>query len=259
MSRWRRLTFLHTPLLPLAATGAWAAAPQPAHASGAPPRATFAPCPEVACKGKDDLAAMFMNYERAPRKVNSTSTTSGAAAGATSGAAAGAASNSSGAASTSPAPQQEPPLAPGYAFACPCDREDLGRHTWAFLHSVAAYYPDAPSPAEVDAAAGLVRALVSLYPCKHCRAQLALDVERYPPRLESREAFVGWLCLQHNLVNELLGKPVFPCDGGALNERWRVGRPSCWGAPPGTPAGAVGSSDATSAEESLGQADGEEE
>lgn len=31
-------------------------------------------------------------------------------------------------------------------------------------------------------------------------------------RVDSREAFAVWVCQQHNLVNEKLGKPTFSCD-----------------------------------------------
>ena len=30
-----------------------------------------------------------------------------------------------------------------------------------------------------------------------------------------------WLCEQHNLVNEKLGKDLFKCDMNTLDERWR--------------------------------------
>ena len=33
-----------------------------------------------------------------------------------------------------------------------------------------------------------------------------------------------WFCEQHNEVNEMLGKPTFPCNLDALDERWRISR-----------------------------------
>lgn len=124
-------------------------------------------------------------------------------------------------------------------------REELGLHAWNLLHTIAAYYPDAPTEDERAAAAGLVHAVAALYPCKHCRAAFQLDIHEHPPRLDTREAFSLWLCGAHNRVNRVLGKPVFPCSVAALDERWRTGRRECWAGAPQT------------AVESLGQADDE--
>lgn len=112
---------------------------------------------------------------------------------------------------------------------------------------MAAYYPEKPSPAEKAAAAGLVQALQHLYPCVHCRAQLQIDLQELPPKLDSREDFSVWMCELHNMVNESLGKSTFPCSLEKLDLRWRTGTPSCWGLEEQT------------AEESLGQSRGEEE
>lgn len=75
------------------------------------------------------------------------------------------------------------------------------------LHTVAAYYPDHPTDEEKRAAKGLVEALRLLYPCSHCRAQLAVDLEKLPvdDALASRESFSLWMCKQHNFVNASLG------------------------------------------------------
>ena len=59
-----------------------------------------------------------------------------------------------------------------------------------------------------------------------------------PPRVESRGAFAVWVCEQHNLVNEKLGKPLFPCDLATLDKRWRKGEARCWGEEEGGGAGA---------------------
>lgn len=108
---------------------------------------------------------------------------------------------------------------------------------------MAAYYPEHPADEDRTAAAGLVAALTRLYPCTHCRARLQGEVERNPPRYNSRADFSLWMCEQHNAVNSELGKPTFPCSLQALDERWRTGRPECWIAAP------------QSAQESLGQTD----
>ena len=47
--------------------------------------------------------------------------------------------------------------------------------------------------------------------------------------VESRTTFSMWLCEQHNIVNRKIHKPVFQCTMENLDERWRKGKPSCWG------------------------------
>jgi hypothetical protein len=43
----------------------------------------------------------------------------------------------------------------------------------------------------------------------------------YLYRVETRKELCTWICEQHNLVNQKLGKPVYSCDMKALDERWR--------------------------------------
>lgn len=47
--------------------------------------------------------------------------------------------------------------------------------------------------------------------------------------MESRTTFSMWLCEQHNIVNRKIHKPLFECTMEKLEERWRKGKPSCWG------------------------------
>ena len=111
--------------------------------------------------------------------------------------------------------------------ACPPDRDELGRNTWALLHSAAAHYPDAPAEAERAHARAFVHALGALYPCSWCANDFREAVEESPPPLHSREGFSVWMCEMHNRVNEKLGKPLWPCDIASLDLRWRRGGPEC--------------------------------
>lgn len=55
---------------------------------------------------------------------------------------------------------------------CPVDREELGRATWTFLHTTAAYYPDHASAHQQQEMTQLLRALSNFYPCDDCAHHL---------------------------------------------------------------------------------------
>ncbi len=111
---------------------------------------------------------------------------------------------------------------------CPADREELGRHSWTLLHTMAAYYPDNPTPEQQRAMRGFVDGLAEFYPCALCAAALRTTVRERPPAVESRRALSLWMCEAHNEVSRGLSQPMFACDVEALDRRWRTGRPDCW-------------------------------
>jgi FAD-linked sulfhydryl oxidase len=118
-------------------------------------------------------------------------------------------------ATTPAARPDEPP--PG----CPPDVEQLGRATWTFLHTTAAYYPDKPTPKQRANMLSLLHALPILYPCTWCAQDLGEDLAAHPPDVRSRTALSLWLCERHNAVNEKLGKEPFECS--KVDERWKDG------------------------------------
>ncbi|KAI8823000.1 ERV/ALR sulfhydryl oxidase domain-containing protein [Fimicolochytrium jonesii] len=120
--------------------------------------------------------------------------------------------------STPPQPHPSTPYTP---FPCPPDSTDLGNSSWTFLHTLAAYYPPHPTPAEQLSMRNFVSALSRFYPCGECASHLTREVIRHPPAVESREALSKWMCEVHNEVNERLGKPRFDC--AKVDERWRDG------------------------------------
>jgi FAD-linked sulfhydryl oxidase len=104
---------------------------------------------------------------------------------------------------------------------CPPDVEQLGRATWTFLHTTAAYYPEQPTPNQRANMLSLIRALPTLYPCSHCASHLRDNMKDHPPNVSGRAALSQWLCDRHNDVNERLGKERFDCT--KTDERWKDG------------------------------------
>ena len=116
-----------------------------------------------------------------------------------------------------PGPNSSPP--PG----CPPDVEQLGRATWTFLHTTAAYYPEKPTPSQRANMLMLLRSLPVLYPCTSCADDFGNDINRNPPDVSGRGPLSQWLCERHNEVNEKLGKERFNC--AKVDERWKDGPP----------------------------------
>ena len=104
---------------------------------------------------------------------------------------------------------------------CPPDVEQLGRATWTFLHTTAAYYPEQPTTVQRANMLMLIRSLPALYPCRNCADDFEQNVEAHPPDVSSRERLSRWLCERHNDVNDRLGKSRFDC--AKTDERWRDG------------------------------------
>lgn len=50
----------------------------------------------------------------------------------------------------------------------PTTKEDIGRATWVFLHSLAAQYPERPTRQQQQDVRNLVDILTRMYPCKEC-------------------------------------------------------------------------------------------
>lgn len=103
---------------------------------------------------------------------------------------------------------------------CPPDASRLGRATWTFLHSMAAYYPDQPSQTIKQDAHNVLSALPSLYPCEYCRDHLKEYYQQHPidQATNSRSSLSMYLCRVHNDVRTRQGKREFDCS--RLFDRW---------------------------------------
>ena len=104
---------------------------------------------------------------------------------------------------------------------CPPTREEIGSSTWSLLHSMAAWYPTSPTAKDQQLMSGFMQALARFYPCTWCATDFQQNIELNPPKTESRDDLCIWLCEQHNVVNQKLGKPLFQCSIDKLDERWR--------------------------------------
>ena len=122
---------------------------------------------------------------------------------------------------------------PCYAYshsACPLNRAELGRAAWAYLHTLAAYYPTQPSSVQQSDMRDFMLLYMRQYPCLYCRDRTMEEVDRNAPRVGNRQQLSEWVCELHNEVNERLGKPAFDCR--RVDERWRT-RPSDGSCGPG--------------------------
>lgn len=104
---------------------------------------------------------------------------------------------------------------------CPPDVEELGRSTWTLLHSIAATYPENPTPEQKNYLKSFITLFSHLYPCFYCADDFRENIRKDEVKVGNRDEFGQWLCDQHNIVNEKLGKPKFDCK--LWKERWKDG------------------------------------
>ena len=63
---------------------------------------------------------------------------------------------------------------------CPLDRDELGNATWKLLHTIAANYPENPTPADVNGVVAFITTLSKLYPCPYCAKDFREAIKASP-------------------------------------------------------------------------------
>ena len=104
---------------------------------------------------------------------------------------------------------------------CPPDSGELGRATWTFLHTMAAYYPETPTQEDKLEMNQMIKGLSKFYPCGYCAEHMRQDMKIHPPIVDSNKTLSTWFCDLHNKVNKRQGKPEFDCS--RVMERWKDG------------------------------------
>ncbi|KAJ2687923.1 Flavin-linked sulfhydryl oxidase of the mitochondrial IMS, partial [Coemansia spiralis] len=96
--------------------------------------------------------------------------------------------------------------APAADTECPPDSQVLGRATWTFLHTMAAYYPESADSQQQSMMRSLLTSFSHFYPCGRCASHLREEMAKHPPQVETRAGLAQWMCRTHNTVNVMLGK-----------------------------------------------------
>ena len=91
-------------------------------------------------------------------------------------------------------------------------KPEIGRRTWALLHSIANTFPENPSEKDKIMMQKFLYGLARSYPCKICGGHLIKMLNKIGIKMDNRSEFINYLCNTHNIVNKVLNKTEFDCD-----------------------------------------------
>ncbi len=90
--------------------------------------------------------------------------------------------------------------------------ESLGRRKWKEFETFLDALPENSSPGEVRTALNKIQAnIVNDYPCESCKVNAINNLKKTPlisADVQSKKDAQRKLCEFHNVVNEMLGKPI---------------------------------------------------
>ncbi len=87
-----------------------------------------------------------------------------------------------------------------------------GRQAWHFIHMVALSYPDNPTEEDKKNYLRFFQSLSHALPCPVCGEHFKQNMDKSPPRLDSRKELFEWTVDIHNEVNKMNQKKVLSYD-----------------------------------------------
>eukprot|EP00823_Brevimastigomonas_motovehiculus_P004383 TRINITY_DN2889_c0_g1_i1.p1 TRINITY_DN2889_c0_g1~~TRINITY_DN2889_c0_g1_i1.p1 ORF type:complete len:219 (+),score=40.35 TRINITY_DN2889_c0_g1_i1:171-827(+) len=100
----------------------------------------------------------------------------------------------------------------------PVSREEIGRATWALLHTIAAQYPERPTSQQQENMKNFILSLADIYPCRTCAKGWQMYIKKHGVSVGSHRELAEWLCNCHNVVNKRNDKPLFDCS--TIDQHW---------------------------------------
>lgn len=96
-----------------------------------------------------------------------------------------------------------------------------GRNFWKFMHTTAAYYPQAPTEEQQKEMQFFISKSAKYFLLNNEWKLYWKDrIKAHPPKVGSDKELIMWMCEEHNYLNEGLGRELFYCQYDTLKNRW---------------------------------------